>query len=93
MKRIKLDQDIQSVSEFRAHTTSYINQVKETKRPLALTQHGKISAVLLDVVEYEKLISKLELIQDVRCGQQEIAQGRGVEHDEALNMLLNRVEA
>ena len=59
MHRIHLDQDIQSVSEFRAHTTSYINQVKETKRPLVLTQHGKSSAVLLDVVEYEKLIEKM----------------------------------
>jgi len=93
MYRIQLDQDIQSVSEFRAHTTSYINQVKETKRPLVLTQHGKSSAVLLDVAEYEKLIDKIEVIQDIRCGQREISKGKGVEHDEALNMLLGRFEA
>lgn len=92
MHRIQLDQDIQSVSEFRAHTTSYINQVRETKRPLVLTQHGKSSAVLLDVAEYEKLIDKLEIIQDIRNGQREIAEGKGIKHDEALNMLLGRLE-
>ena len=92
MHRIQLDRDIQSVSEFRAHATNYINQVKETKRPLVLTQHGKSSAVLLDVVEYEKLIEKLELIQDVRAGQKEISEGKGIEHDEALEMLLGRYD-
>ena len=91
MHRIHLDQDIQSVSEFRAHTTSYINQVKETKRPLVLTQHGKSSAVLLDVVEYEKLIEKIETIEDIRIAQLEIASGKRIEHDEALNMLLARL--
>jgi antitoxin YefM len=92
MHRIQLDQDIQSVSELRAHTTSYINQVRETKRPLVLTQHGKSSAVLLDVAEYERLIDKLEVIQDIRNGQREIAEGKGVKHDEALNMLLAKLE-
>lgn len=92
MNRIRFDEDIQSVSEFRAHATSYIKQVKETKRPLVLTQHGKSSAVLLDVTEYENLIEKLELIQDIRAGQREIANNKGVEHEEAIAMLLNRYE-
>jgi antitoxin YefM len=92
MYRIQLDQDIKSVSEFRAHTTSYINQVKETKRPLVLTQHGKSSAVLLDVAEYEKLIDKLEVIQEVRSAQREISKGKGIEHGEALDMLLGRLD-
>jgi antitoxin YefM len=91
MQRIQLEQDIQSISEFRAHTTSYINQVKDTKRPLVLTQHGKSSAVLLDVAEYEKLVEKVETIDDIRIAQREIVSGKGLEHDKALNMLLAKL--
>ena len=92
MHRIQLDRDIQSVTEFRAHAKNYINQVKQTKRPLVLTQHGKSSAVLLDVTEYEKLLDKLELIQDIRTAQKDISEGKGIEHDYALKMLLERYE-
>ncbi len=92
MNRIQLDRDIQSVSEFRAHTTNYINQVKESKRPLVLTQHGKSSAVLLDVSEYEKLIETFETLRDVRTGQLEIANGKGIQHDDALKLLLEKLD-
>ena len=91
MNRIQLDQDIRSISEFRANATGFINQVKKTKRPLVLTQHGKSSAVLLDVSEYDKLIDKVEVISDIRTAQKELAEGQGLEHDEALNMLLDKI--
>ena len=92
MHKIQLVEDIQSVSEFRANTTAYIKQVKETKSPLVLTQHGKSTAVLIDVVEYQKLVDRLDLIDEIRSAQSEICQGEGVEHDDALKMLLRKIK-
>ena len=92
MHKIQLVDDIQSVSEFRANTTAYINQVKETKRPLVLTQHGKSSAVLMDVVEYQKLVDKLDLFDEIRSAQSEISRGEGNEHDDALKILLGKIK-
>ncbi|NQZ57069.1 MAG: type II toxin-antitoxin system Phd/YefM family antitoxin [Lentisphaeraceae bacterium] len=92
MHKIQLVDDIQSVSEFRANTTAYINQVKETKRPLVLTQHGKSSAVLMDVVEYQKLVDKLDLFDEIRSAQSEISRGEGIEHDDALKILLGKIK-
>jgi len=37
MSRIRLDQDIQPLSEFRARVTSFIRQINKTHRPLVIT--------------------------------------------------------
>ena len=52
MNRIQLDQDIRSLSEFRANVATFIQQVHKTNRPLVITSHGRSTAVLLNVSEY-----------------------------------------
>jgi len=37
MNRIKLDEDIKPLSEFRAKVSQYIEQIHKTKRPLLIT--------------------------------------------------------
>ena len=76
MKQINLDNDIKPLSEFRANAANFVKQVKETKRPLILTQHGKSSAVLVDVAEYQAIIEKLELLQEVQLAEQQISEGK-----------------
>ncbi|TVP74124.1 MAG: type II toxin-antitoxin system Phd/YefM family antitoxin, partial [Gemmatimonadales bacterium] len=55
MPRIKPSEDVQPLSAFRANAAGFLDQVRETKRPLVLTQHGKSAAVLLEVGQYEAL--------------------------------------
>ena len=69
MKRIILDKDILSVSDFRANANSLLKQIKKTKRALVLTQHGKSSAVVLDVSEYEHLLEEIELLRDIKTAR------------------------
>jgi PHD/YefM family antitoxin component YafN of YafNO toxin-antitoxin module len=52
-----------------------VNQIKETKRPLVLTQNGISSAVLIDVAEYQAIIEKLELLQEVQLAEQQVSNG------------------
>ena len=66
MNRTHLDQDIHPLSTFRAKVASFVQQVHRTHRPVIITHHGKSAAVLLDVSDYESLLDKLELIEDVR---------------------------
>jgi antitoxin YefM len=61
MERINLEEDIRPLSEFRANTASLVQQVKKTGRPLVLTQHGKSTVVLLDVRQYQSMLSNIEL--------------------------------
>jgi prevent-host-death family protein len=90
MQRIILNDDIHSLSEFRSNTSSFISQVHNTKRPLVITQNGRSAAVLLDVEEYEKLLEKIELFQDVEIALDQVSKGKAVLHANAYKMLKTR---
>ena len=90
-KRTHLLEDIKPVSEFRAHAASLIQQVRERKRPLVLTQHGHSAAVLLDVADYEALIEEVELLRDVQTAVREIDSGKGIPHENARKRLLKAI--
>ena len=91
MRRLLIDQDIRPMSEFRSNTASFLKQVHETKRPLIITQHGKGAAVLLDVKEYEALLEKIELLEDVQTSLAQLENGGGVEHIQAKEHVLERI--
>lgn len=92
MQRIKIDQDIIPLSEVRISIANYIKQVHDTKRPVIITQHGKGVAVLLDAIEYENMQDRLELLTDVQTSLSQLANGQGISHEDARNIVLRRVQ-
>ncbi|EGR7969322.1 type II toxin-antitoxin system Phd/YefM family antitoxin [Vibrio sp. SA48] len=91
MSRIHFDQDIQPLSEFRAGVTSFIKQINETRRPLVITQRGKGVAVVLDVAEYEAMQEKIELLEEMRTAEAQLASGLGVSNEDARAQVLGRL--
>lgn len=91
MPRLNLNEDVKPLSEFRANVTTFIRQIRKTRRPLVITHHGKSAAVLLGVSEYEGLMQKMELLADIRLAEDQLAQGRGVSHDAARRQALAKV--
>lgn len=87
MSQIQLDQDIRSLSDFRANAASYIERVKSQRRPLVLTQHGKSSAVLIDVEEYQKLLDKIQLLEELSTARKELDSGEGVSQEDFFSEL------
>ncbi|KKC99439.1 type II toxin-antitoxin system Phd/YefM family antitoxin [Photobacterium halotolerans] len=92
MSRIHFDQDIQPLSEFRANVASYIKQINETRRPLVITQRGKGVAVVLDVAEYEAMQEKIELLEEMRTAEAQLASDLGVSHEDARAQVLARIK-
>lgn len=92
MSRIHFDQDIQPLSEFRAGVTSFIKQINETRRPLVITQRGKGVAVVLDVAEYEAMQEKIELLEEMRTAEAQVASGLGVSNEDARAQVLGRIK-
>ncbi len=92
MQRLKIDQDIRSLSEVRTGIANFIKQVHDTKRPVIITQHGKGVAVLLDAYEYEAMQDKLELLTDVQMSINQLENGQGVTHEDAKATILKRVK-
>ena len=91
MPTIKPSSDVQPLSAFRANAARFLQQVRETRRPLVLTQHGKSAAVLLDVEQYESLVEELEVVRDIRKGREELARGEGIPHEDAVRALRERL--
>jgi prevent-host-death family protein len=91
MNRIQLDKDIQPLSEFRSKTAYYFDRVKETKRPLIITQNGKSAAILLDVSEYEAMVEKIEVLEDIKIANEQIRSGLGISHDNVKKRFAKRV--
>ena len=92
MQRLKINQDIKPLSEIRTGIANYIKQVHDTKRPLVITQHGKGVAVLIDANEFESMQEKIELLTDVQISLNQIENGQGIDHEDAINKVLKRVQ-
>jgi len=92
MQRLKIDQDIRPLSEVRTGIANFIKQVHDTKRPVIITQHGKGVAVLLDAHEYEAMQEKLELLTDVQISLNQLESGQGINHGDAKEKVLKRVQ-
>jgi antitoxin YefM len=92
MAVLKPSQDVQPLSAFRQNAAGFLEQIRSTKRPLVLTQHGKSAAVVLDVDQYEALLDELELIRDIRQAKAELARGEGIPHDDVVTELRERVK-
>lgn len=91
MRRLVVNQDIHPISEFRTGVTSFLKQVHDTKRPLVITQHGKGVAVLMDVNEYENILERIELLEDIQTSEKQIEKGKGVEHEKAKALILKKI--
>lgn len=91
MAVLKPSQDVQPLSAFRANAAGFLDQVRSTKRPLVLTQHGKSAAVVLDVDQYEAMVDEIELIRDIRQAKAELARGEGIPHEEVVSQLRERL--
>jgi antitoxin YefM len=91
MPRLNLEKDIKPLSEFRANVASCLQQVHDTRRPLVITHRGKSTAVLLDVAEYEALVDRLELLEDLQASDRQIEAGQGIAHEEALRTVMERL--
>ncbi len=56
------------MTEFRANTSALLDQLRQTRRPVILTQHGRSAAVLLDVRDYEEMLDELITLRDAKTG-------------------------
>lgn len=88
MSRVRVDEDIRPLSEFRAGIATFVKQIHETRRPMVLTQRGRGVAVLVDAQEYERMQERLELLEEVYKAEEQIANGEGISHEDARSRVL-----
>lgn len=91
MTRVRVDEDIRPLSEFRASVATFVKQINETGRPMVLTQRGRGVAVLVDAQEYERMQDRLDLLEEIYKAEEQIAKGQGISHEDARSRVMSKL--
>ncbi|MCI0570785.1 MAG: type II toxin-antitoxin system Phd/YefM family antitoxin [Myxococcaceae bacterium] len=75
---MKLNEDIKPVTYMKTRAAELLRDVKRSRRPVVITQHGEAQAVLLDVATYEALRDATLLLQLGGQAEAEVQAGRTV---------------
>jgi antitoxin YefM len=70
-------------------TAVLVERAQSTRRPVSLTAGGDEVAVLLDARDFRAIEERLALLEDVCRAERELAEGRGIPHEEAQARVLS----
>ncbi len=91
---INLREEINSLSNFKRNTTEFIEQLRETGKPIVLTINGKAELIVQDAGSYQKLLEiaeKLETIEALKPAIEEMKAGKGELAEQVFAELLHAV--
>jgi PHD/YefM family antitoxin component YafN of YafNO toxin-antitoxin module len=92
---LNLSRDINSLSNFKRNTASFIEQLKDTKSPLVLTVNGVSELVVQSAEGYQQLLDKIEYLETtagIRQGLHELTEGQAVAAIPALQALRSKLQ-
>jgi len=75
------------VTTLKRQATDLLADIERRREPILITQHGLPSAYLVDVETYETMLARMAMLEGIARGEQAIAQGRAVPHDQAKERL------
>ena len=75
------------VTTLKRQATDLLADIEREREPILITQHGLPSAYLVDVETYETMLARMAMLEGIARGEQAIAQGRAVPHDQARERL------
>ena len=79
--------DITSFTEHRQHLREHFQQVRESGRPLYITNNGHTDAVVLSPEAYDELAARAELVESLTIlerSMEDVRAGRGKPFKEAI---------
>ena len=77
---LKINRDINSLSNFKRNTPEFLRQLKKTGQPVVLTINGKAELVVQDTRSYQKLLEiaeRVEELEALREAVEEMKAGKG----------------
>ena len=74
---------VELVTSLKRQATKILADLRDTKEPVLITEHGIPSAYLVDVSDYEFMQKRLSILEGIARGERAIADGKVVSHLEA----------
>ena len=67
---------IELVTNLKRQATKILSDLHTSKEPVLITEHGRPSAYLLDVDDYEMMQSRIEILEGIARGENACQEGR-----------------
>ena len=69
---LDISKDIHSLSDFRRHTSRFVEALRKTGRPVILTLNGRAEMVIQDAASYQKLLDAARELELLRAASGEV---------------------
>jgi prevent-host-death family protein len=90
---MRLREGIQPVTALKTGAARLLRAVRETRRPVVITQSGEPKGVLLDYETYEELREAALLLKLIAQGETDVRARRTVSQDAAFRMARARLSS
>jgi len=71
------------VTTLKRQATRILADLHETKEPVLITEHGKPSAYLIDIDDYEHMQNRMGILEGIARGETALQEGRTYSQDQA----------
>lgn len=75
------------VTTLKRQATKILAELHDSKEPVLITEHGRASAYLVDVQDYEMMQNRMEILEGLSRGETAVSESRIYTHDEAKNKM------
>ena len=79
---LQVSEDIIPIGELKAHLSEKIRALRGTRRPLVVTQNGKVAAVMLAPEDFDRLTAQARFVAAVQDGLSDLDAGRVVSDED-----------
>ena len=87
LRRCRPSEDVVPFSECRNNLSMYITRVRETHRPVLITQNGRAVSYLVDAESLDLIFDSMDLSRDIEISRREFAEGKGIPNDVVFDRL------
>lgn len=87
LRRCRPSEDVIPFSECRNNLSTYIARVRETRRPVLITQNGRAASYLVDAEFLDNVFDQIELARDINISRREFAEGKGIPHEKVMHKM------
>jgi PHD/YefM family antitoxin component YafN of YafNO toxin-antitoxin module len=74
---------VKPVTDIKRHATEIMAELRVSRIPAAITEHGEIGAYIVDPETFEAMVRRLDILEGIALGETDVAAGRLVSHAEA----------
>lgn len=90
--KLSLQEDINSVSFFKANFNHILEKMEKDHHPMILTQNGKSAGVFLDMKTWEAMLKKIQFLTLLNEGERSLQNEKSITLDDIEESFKNKYD-